>query len=66
MEGRIDRLKLIFAYYSFANVPKIGTGTNLIFTYFVLEAQNHVIYMGTIKEFLPNKNLELYNGDNSV
>jgi hypothetical protein len=27
----------------------------------VLEVKTHVIYMGTSKEFFPNKNLEIYN-----
>jgi hypothetical protein len=55
-------LKLIVAYYNFAKVPKIGTCTKLIFTYFILEAQNHVIYMGTIKVLEgPNKNPEICN-----
>jgi hypothetical protein len=38
----------------------------LVFTYFVSEVENHVIYRGLMKEFFPSNNLAIYKENQSV
>ena len=66
MDGRSDMTKLIVTFNNFTNVAKNGTCDILVFTYFLLEVQNYVIYMVTVKEFFPNKSLEMYNENQSA
>jgi len=66
MDGWTDITKLTVGFQNVANVPKNGTCGVLVFNYFVLEVYNHMIYMGTIKEFFTDKNPEIYNENQCV